>query len=78
MQVPRPLLKNVRTVLRRLKPDRNARLGPPWLVLRAGPQGLEIQAQDTEVALSFSAAGCSPFTSCEARSSNCSLAPATP
>lgn len=52
MQVPRMLLKNVRSVLRRLWPDRNARLGPTWVVLRAGPQGLVIQAQDTEVALS--------------------------
>jgi hypothetical protein len=52
MQVPRLLLKNVRSVLRRLKPDRNARLGPSWIVLRAGPQGLAIEAQDAEVALS--------------------------
>jgi len=51
MEGPRLLLKNFRSVLRRLRPDRNARLGTPWVVMRTGPNGLAIQAQDTEVAL---------------------------
>ena len=52
MEIPRLLLKNFRSVLRRLKPDRTARLGPPWIVLRSGPQGLVVQTQDAEAALS--------------------------
>lgn len=60
MEIPRLLLRNVRSVLRRLKPDRAARLGPQWIVLRSGPQGLVVQAQDAEVALSARLEGSRP------------------